>query len=80
MGVISFHSLEDRLTKNFFREKSKPFSHSPGEPIARRGGDPVVVLLTKKGICPGEQEVSRNPPSRSARLRGVEKIKDEGTK
>ncbi|GHU02940.1 ribosomal RNA small subunit methyltransferase H [Spirochaetia bacterium] len=72
MGVISFHSAEDRIVKNFFREKSRDFSPSPDSPIGRRGR--VVDLLVRKGIVPAEDEMRRNPASRSARLRGVVKV------
>jgi 16S rRNA (cytosine1402-N4)-methyltransferase len=70
--VISFHSLEDRRVKNSFRD------------LAREG---KAVLLTKKPVVPGEQEVRDNPPSRSAKLRAVEiagvggssAVQDEGS-
>jgi 16S rRNA (cytosine1402-N4)-methyltransferase len=58
--VISFHSLEDRIVKNFFRENSK------------KGN---LKILTKKPIRPKIEEVKINPRSRSARLRAAEKIK-----
>jgi 16S rRNA (cytosine1402-N4)-methyltransferase len=76
MGVISFHSLEDRIVKNFFREKNKDCTCPPETPICRCGGRRLVRLLARKGICPGEDEIKNNPPSRSARLRVVEKILD----
>lgn len=56
--IISFHSLEDRIVKRFFREQS---------------GNSVRIL-TKKPIQAGEEEVRRNPRARSAKLRAVEKI------
>jgi 16S rRNA (cytosine1402-N4)-methyltransferase len=74
MGVISFHSLEDRIVKNFFREKSRDSTPSPEAPIDRGEGSRLVNLLTRKGLAPGEAEKQGNPPSRSARLRVVEKI------
>jgi 16S rRNA (cytosine1402-N4)-methyltransferase len=77
MGVISFHSLEDRIVKNFFREKSKDCNYSPDKPIKRYGGSGLVHLLSRKGVSPGEGEIRNNPPSRSARLRVVEKISGE---
>ena len=58
-AIVSFHSLEDRIVKNFFREKK---AEGQGE------------ILTKKPITPGEAEISENPRSRSAKLRVVEKI------
>ena len=77
MGVISFHSLEDRIVKNFFRNKNKDCICPPHTPICRCKGQRIVNILTKKGISPGLDEVRANPSSRSARLRAVEKIKDE---
>ncbi|HCL80747.1 MAG TPA: 16S rRNA (cytosine(1402)-N(4))-methyltransferase [Nitrospiraceae bacterium] len=57
--VISYHSLEDRIVKNFIRES------------AREG---VLKILTKKPLTPAYEEVRRNPSSRSAKLRGAEKL------
>jgi len=57
--VISYHSLEDRIVKNIFRDKAK---------------SGVFKLLTKKVITPGEEEIRRNSRSRSAKLRAAEKV------
>jgi 16S rRNA (cytosine1402-N4)-methyltransferase len=77
LGVISFHSLEDRIVKEFFRQRSRDCTPSPEAPIHRN--DCAVVLLNPKGTGPTEAEKRANPPSRSARLRVVEKTlgKDE---
>ena len=77
LGVISFHSLEDRIVKNFFREKNRDCICPPEEPICKCGGQRSVAILTKKGIESGEEEIRRNPPSRSARFRAIQKILDE---
>jgi 16S rRNA (cytosine1402-N4)-methyltransferase len=78
MGVISFHSLEDRVVKNFFRERGRDCTCPPNEPICSRYGERRRVnLLTRKPVAPGEDEVRNNPPSRSAKLRVVEKTCDE---
>jgi len=77
LGVISFHSLEDRIVKNFFRSMNKNCTCPPQAPICRCEGRRSINMLTKKGIVPGEDEIERNPPSRSARLRVVEKVLDE---
>jgi 16S rRNA (cytosine1402-N4)-methyltransferase len=77
LGIISFHSLEDRIVKNFFREKNKDCICPPEEPICRCGGSRVVTLLSRKGVPPSDEEIRQNPPSRSARLRAVEKVLDE---
>lgn len=57
--VISFHSLEDRIVKNFFRNKA---------------GQDLAGMITKKPIVPSAREVEENPRSRSAKLRVIEKI------
>jgi 16S rRNA (cytosine1402-N4)-methyltransferase len=77
LGVISFHSLEDRIVKNFFREKNRDCICPPEAPICRCGGRRFVTLLTRKGVAAGAEERQKNPSSRSARLRVVEKILDE---
>ena len=74
LGVITFHSLEDRIVKNYFRMMSKACTCPPEVPICKCGGRPKVELLTKKSVSPSEEEISRNSPSRSARLRAVRKI------
>jgi 16S rRNA (cytosine1402-N4)-methyltransferase len=77
LAVISFHSLEDRIVKNFFRMKNRDCTCPPEAPVCRCEGRRAVNILTRKGVAPGEAEIERNPPSRSARLRVVEKILDE---
>ncbi|MCL2069972.1 MAG: 16S rRNA (cytosine(1402)-N(4))-methyltransferase RsmH [Treponema sp.] len=77
MGVISFHSLEDRIVKNFFREKNRDCICPPQAPICKCEGQRELTILTRKGIEAGEEEIRRNPPSRSARFRAAEKILDE---
>jgi 16S rRNA (cytosine1402-N4)-methyltransferase len=73
MGVISFHSLEDRIVKRFFKEKNKTCTCPPELPICQCGGKRELELLTKKPLTAGQNEVTRNPRSRSAKLRVVEK-------
>ena len=77
LGVISFHSLEDRIVKNFFREKNRDCICPPEAPICKCGGQRLVTILTRKGIIAGEEEIRKNPPSRSARFRVAEKVLDE---
>jgi len=76
LGVISFHSLEDRIVKNFFRTMNKNCTCPQQAPVCVCSGRRAVNLL-KKGITPTNEEIERNPPSRSARLRVVEKVLDE---
>jgi 16S rRNA (cytosine1402-N4)-methyltransferase len=76
LGVISFHSLEDRIVKNFFREKSMDCVCPPSTPICICRGHRVVRLITRSS--PTEAEIAANPPSRSAKLRVVQKVCEEG--
>jgi 16S rRNA (cytosine1402-N4)-methyltransferase len=73
MGVISFHSLEDRIVKRFFQEKNRACICPPELPICQCRGKKELDLVTKKPLTPGEEEMKRNPRSRSAKLRVVEK-------
>jgi len=74
MAVISFHSLEDRIVKNFFKMKNRSCACPPEEAACECAGTRQVNILTPKGVTADEDEIKRNPPSRSARLRVAEKI------
>ncbi len=74
LAIITFHSLEDRIVKQAFRDASKAEIDRPEWPAARPNPDLVYRLLTRKGIAPGGEEISRNARSRSSRLRVVERI------
>jgi len=74
MGVITFHSLEDRIVKNYFRDLGKKCICPPEQPFCTCGGKPRAKVLTRKPIGPTEEEVKINSPSRSAKLRGVKKL------
>jgi len=76
LGIITFHSLEDRAVKHFFREMNKKCICPPEVPKCQCGGVQIVKLLTRKPVIPTEEEVKRNAPSRSAKLRVVEKVAD----
>jgi len=67
--VIAYHSLEDRVVKNAFREWSKACICPPEFPVCRCRGVPLGETLTRKPVRPGDQEIERNPRARSARLR-----------
>lgn len=73
MAVITFHSLEDRIVKNCFREEAKDCICPPQLPICRCGHSSRVELINRKPILPCEEELNENPRSRSAKLRGVRK-------
>lgn len=70
MAVVAYHSLEDRIVKTMFREWSRECVCPPHAPICQCRGEALGTLLTRKPVRPSEHEVSRNPRSRSARLRG----------
>jgi 16S rRNA (cytosine1402-N4)-methyltransferase len=74
IAVISFHSLEDRIVKNFFRDRSKEWIDKPEWPEARRNPDRDLTLITPKPVEPDENERRTNPRARSAKLRVAEKI------
>jgi 16S rRNA (cytosine1402-N4)-methyltransferase len=72
--VITFHSLEDRIVKQTFVNASKGCVCPPRLPICACGRKPVLRILTAKPVVPHEEETAMNPASRSAKLRGAEKI------
>ena len=74
IAVITFHSLEDRIVKNFFRDRSREWLDRPEWPAPRRNPEYDLKLITPKPVEPGEDEQRANPRSRSAKLRVAEKI------
>ena len=74
LAVITFHSLEDRIVKNFFRDRSREWLDRPEWPEPQRNPDFTFRLITNKPVEPGENEQRLNPRSRSAKLRVAEKI------
>ena len=74
IAVITFHSLEDRIVKNFFRDRSREWLDRPEWPAPRRNPEYDLKLTTPKPVGPGEDEQRANPRSRSAKLRVAEKI------
>lgn len=73
LAVITFHSLEDRITKQTLASLAKGCTCPPSFPVCVCGNKPQVKLL-EKGRAPGDLELEENPRSRSARLRTAEKI------
>lgn len=72
--VITFHSLEDRITKQNFASQCKGCTCPPEFPVCVCGNVPKGRLVSKKPIEPSEEELKNNPRSRSAKLRVVEKL------
>ena len=77
LAVISFHSLEDRIVKQFMRKESRDCICPPEQPVCTCGHKATLRVLTVKPVRPQESEIQNNPRSRSARLRVAERI--EGT-
>lgn len=77
IAVITFHSLEDRICKQTFKQWSKPPSVPRNLPIIPEDQQPDFRLITRKPILPSEEELEQNRRSRSAKLRIIEKIKDK---
>lgn len=77
LGVISFHSLEDRIVKSYFRDLCKNCTCPKNMPICKCGGKPKAVMVNKKAVKAGSEEIKDNPPSRSARLRVIRKLGED---
>ena len=76
LAIISFHSLEDRIVKNYFRNLGKQCVCPREFPECVCGGTPCAEILTRKPVEPSEEEIKANSPSRSAKLRVVRKLRD----
>ena len=73
LAVISFHSLEDRIVKEFFREQSKDLVNPPYEQLYEIERKAIIKEVNRKPITPSEEETKNNPRARSAKLRIAEK-------
>ncbi|EOH87834.1 16S rRNA (cytosine(1402)-N(4))-methyltransferase RsmH [Enterococcus pallens] len=76
ISVITFHSLEDRIVKNIFKEYSSPKDVPPGLPVVPEEFQPMLKLVNRKPIVPSTKELEENNRARSAKLRIVEKTKE----
>jgi len=74
LAVISFHSLEDRIVKEFFREQSKALVNPPYEQLYAVERQAIIKEVYRKPITPTDEETKDNPRARSAKLRIAEKI------
>jgi 16S rRNA (cytosine1402-N4)-methyltransferase len=77
VAIITFHSLEDRIVKNFFRKGHFEEEEVDVDPFGLQTTTPPLKAITKKPIVPTEAEMKRNPRARSARLRVAEKAGNE---
>jgi 16S rRNA (cytosine1402-N4)-methyltransferase len=78
LAVVSFHSLEDRIVKQFFRRESKDCLCPPRQPVCTCGHRASINEVVRRPIQPQPAEIEQNPRSRSARLRVAEKIEPNG--
>jgi 16S rRNA (cytosine1402-N4)-methyltransferase len=74
LAIIAFHSLEDRIVKQYFRQESRDCICPPGQPVCTCEHVAVLKEITRRPIRPQDAEIDRNPRSRSARLRVAEKL------
>lgn len=72
--VLSYHSLEDRIVKNMFRDAVRGCVCPPRQMICTCGLKPLLKLITGRPVCASEEEIKANPRSRSAKLRAAEKL------
>jgi 16S rRNA (cytosine1402-N4)-methyltransferase len=74
LAVISFHSLEDRLVKEFFRLESRDCICPPRQPVCTCGHKASILEVSRRPITPAEEEIKKNSRARSAKLRVAEKL------
>jgi 16S rRNA (cytosine1402-N4)-methyltransferase len=74
LAIISFHSLEDRIVKQFFRRESQDCLCPPRQPVCTCGHKATLIEMTRRPVTPDPDEIAQNPRSRSARLRVAERV------
>ncbi len=74
--VISYHSLEDRIVKDLFKQYSTGCTCPPELPVCVCGNKPILKVVTRKPVLPSKEEIERNPRSRSAKLRVALRLDD----
>jgi 16S rRNA (cytosine1402-N4)-methyltransferase len=74
LAVISFHSLEDRIVKQFLRKQEQGCTCPPDFPICVCGSEPTMRATPRRAVRPAAAEVARNPRAQSARLRVGTKV------
>ncbi len=74
MAVISYHSLEDRIVKNFIRKQASDCVCPPGTPVCKCDHLATLKVITRRPIVPTDEEIESNPRARSAKLRVAERI------
>ena len=71
IAVIAFHSLEDRIVKQFLRDRERGCTCPPDFPVCVCGNEPELRAIERRPIKPGEAEIAANPRAASARLRAA---------
>ena len=74
LAVITFHSLEDRIVKTYFRRESRDCICPPHQPVCTCGHKASIQEINRRPITPGEEEIKWNSRARSAKLRVAEKL------
>jgi len=74
IAVIAYHSLEDRIVKNRFRDEQRGCVCPPRMPVCTCGRRPRLRVVTRRALRPGAEELRRSPRARSARLRAAERL------
>jgi len=74
MAVISYHSLEDRIVKNFIRKQAADCICPPGTPVCRCDHLATLKVITRRPLIPSDSEIDANPRARSAKLRVAERV------
>ena len=74
LAVVSYHSLEDKIVKEFFKTENRSCICPPTMPVCQCNHRKTLKIITKKPVVPTDQEITENPRSRSAKLRVAEKI------
>lgn len=77
IGIITFHSLEDRIVKEEFKKLAKGCTCPPDFPVCVCGKKPEIKIITKKPLLPKDEEVRENSRAKSAKLRVAEKLMQE---
>jgi 16S rRNA (cytosine1402-N4)-methyltransferase len=74
LAVIAFHSLEDRIVKQYFRRESQDCICPPEQPVCTCGHKASIEIITRRPVVPTQAEAQANPRARSARLRVAERL------
>ncbi|MCK5062173.1 16S rRNA (cytosine(1402)-N(4))-methyltransferase RsmH [Candidatus Parcubacteria bacterium] len=74
IAIVSYHSLEDRIVKRFFKKEARDCICPPAAPVCVCGHKALIKIITKKIVKPGQEEIKANPKARSAKLRVAERV------